>query len=282
MARISLEHVPGEWLDKVAHAEAYVPVLYNELRESKVYGWKAIKFIEGWLKYQGQIASDDNREQNYSKVFKGTITDVRVLERKTKNGDKVGSKVEIVFDAPNVKGKVTEQSITTGFLEYEFNPANYIFEMAQANTLMEVAQANIGNEVWFRKVLVSEDNLDMGDKVRYVGNIIAPGGGESSSNKQKKSSAVNSEASQTDGDDVLDVLVDMVDSGDVEFTDEQYAQVEKALGALGETGSAADALDVLAELEDFQFARNVEEYADDIERTAENIVFEAYEQANWS
>ena len=147
---------------------------------------------------------------------------------------------------------------------------------------MEVAQANIGNEVWFRKVLVSEDNLDMGDKVRYVGNIIAPGGGESSSNKQKKSSTVNSEASQTDGDDVLDVLADMVDSGDVEFTDEQYAQVEKALGALGETGSAADALDVLAELEDFQFARNVEEYADDIERTAENIVFEAYEQANWS
>lgn len=162
-----LEHVPAALRAKLPHYQSVLPSVLTPLLLEETDDLSIVLgFISGANTFQELSDSED------SKTFKGTIKRVEVVERKP-GGFLLGKKAKIVFEAPAQGGKVTEQTIDTGWTEFHgFDSHTEAFNVALANTIADIARDNIGVECFIRKVMVTGvETANGGDKVRFIGDL---------------------------------------------------------------------------------------------------------------
>lgn len=186
-----LGHVPTALRAKVPNYESILPVVLTPLllEETKDLT-QILGFIAGAIEFQ-RLSDDES-----SKSFKGTILRVEEIERKA-NGKLLGKKAKIIFEAGGQNGKVTEQTIDTGWTEYHgYNPHEETFNVALANTIVDIAEENIGKDCFIRKVMITGvDTASGGDKVRFIGDLTPADGSKS----QKSSGGASTQAKTRGG-----------------------------------------------------------------------------------
>lgn len=185
-----LGHVPAALRTKFSNYHSVLPVVLAPLlREESDDLSTQLGYIAGAITYQELVAEES------SKVFKGTIKRVEEIKRES-NGFLLGKKARIVFESAGQGGKVEEQTIDTGWVEFHgFGAHEEAFNVALANTIVEIAEENIGVECFIRKVMIEGvETSKGGSKVRFIGDLTPVDGG-----KSKKSSSGSRDQSKSRG-----------------------------------------------------------------------------------
>ena len=222
-----LSHVPEALRAKFPNYESVLPsVLTPLLLEETDDLSTVLGFISGAITFQ-ELSSHES-----SKTFKGTIKRVEEIKREP-NGFLLGKKARIVFDAPGKGGKIVEQTIDTGWIEFNgFDAHVEAFNVALAKTIADIAEENIGNECFIRKVLIEGvETSQGGDTVRFIGDLKPVEGGKSkkSSGGRDQSRSRGSKRGETREElTVADFKAEAKDQ-DVNIDDFEKADIEEII-----------------------------------------------------